>query len=86
MNKFIVITLMLFATQGAFAEGPLKKLIKNSTFKKNANIDLAGKEVDMTASSTAFGGSSSPGRSQTIRRVSGSWYSVWYRARLRWPQ
>ena len=30
MNKFIVITLMLFATQGAFAEGPLKKLIKKA--------------------------------------------------------
>jgi len=35
-------------------ERHLKKLIKNSTFKKNANIDIAGKEVDMTASSTAF--------------------------------
>ena len=35
-------------------ERHLKKLIKNSTFKKNANIDLADKEVDMTASSTAF--------------------------------
>ena len=30
MNKFIVITLILFATQGAFAEGPLKKLIKKA--------------------------------------------------------
>ena len=35
-------------------ERHLKKLIRNSTFKKNANIDLADKEVDMTASSTAF--------------------------------
>ena len=35
-------------------ERHLKKLIKNSTFKKNASHDLAGKEVDLTASSSAF--------------------------------
>ena len=32
----------------------LKKLIRDSTFRKNANIDLAGKEIDMTASSSVF--------------------------------
>lgn len=35
-------------------ERHLKKLIKNSTFKKNANHDQAGQEVDMAASSSAF--------------------------------
>ncbi len=35
-------------------EKHLKNLIATSTFKKNDNIDVAGKEVDMTASSTAF--------------------------------
>ena len=35
-------------------ERHLKKLIKNSTFKKNATIDLADKEVDMTASFRGF--------------------------------
>ena len=35
-------------------ERHLKKLIKNSTFKKNPTVDNAGKDVDLTASSTAF--------------------------------
>ena len=35
-------------------ERHLKKLIRNSTFKKAANHDLAAKEVDMTASNSAF--------------------------------
>ncbi len=35
-------------------ERHLKKLIRNSTFKKAVNHDTSAKEVDMTASSTAF--------------------------------
>lgn len=35
-------------------ERHLKKLIKGSTFKKNASVDIGAKEVDMTASNAAF--------------------------------
>lgn len=35
-------------------ERHLKKLIKSSTFKKNANHDLGGAEVDMSGSSSVF--------------------------------
>lgn len=38
----------------AVYESHLQELIRNSTFKKNASIDIGAGEVDMTASSSAF--------------------------------